>query len=254
MFYIIIPAYNEEKNIGRAVRGLFDTLCGSSPYKGEDRGGGSVRETPPFIPPLIGEGGPYFFRVLVVDDGSEDATARVAEEAGAFVIRHMVNRGQGAALQTGDEYALRRGAESVVHIDADVQFYPADIAPALKIMQDERADAVFGSRFLDNRSKIPFLKKYFVFPVSRAINNLITGVKLTDAHNGFRVLSRKALEKIKITQDGMAHNTEIVSQIKKSGLKFTECPTEVTYAEYGQGIVGGLKILRDLILSFLSKI
>lgn len=227
MIFVVVPAYNEEKSIGRVIRGLFGVARGLT-----QMGDGLTRMS-----------------IVVVDDGSDDATARLAKEAGAQVLSHQVNRGQGAALQTGDEYALKRGAEAVVHFDADGQFNPTDIAAALKIIESGQADAVFGSRFLDNRSKIPFIKKYFILPVSRAVNNFLTGAKLTDAHNGFRALSRKALLKINITQDGMAHNTEIVRQIKKSGLKFTEMPVEVTYAEYGQGIGEGLKILRDIIFN-----
>lgn len=226
MIFVVVPAYNEEKNIGRVVRGLF----------GVEHGLARI------------DGGYARIKVVVVDDGSNDNTSEEARRAGAEVIRHELNRGQGAALQTGDEYALKNGAEIVVHFDADGQFNPLDIAPAVAKIKSGECEAVFGSRFLDNRSKIPFFKRYFVFPTGRLINNFLIGARLTDVHNGFRALSRRALEKIKITQDGMAHNTEITARVKKSGLKFLECPTEVVYSEYGQGIGGGLKILWDLII------
>lgn len=213
---IVVPAYNEEKQIGRVIRGLFE----------------------------------HGYRdVLVVDDGSLDNTAGEASAAGAVVLQHEINRGQGAALQTGDEYAFRKGAQIVVHFDGDGQFNSTDIGGAIEKLSKENLDVVLGSRFLDGRSRIPWLKKYIVLPIAKLVNRMFTGLTLTDAHNGFRVLSRSALEKITIIQDGMAHNSEIVYQIKKNNLKWAEYPVEVKYFEYGQGIWGGVKIIWDLIIS-----
>ncbi len=233
MIFVVVPAYNEEKNIGRVVRDLIKY---------------------------------GYTNIIVVDDGSSDKTGAEARSAGATVLRHPLNRGQGAALQTGDDYILSRGASlrgsedssgsrttAVVHFDADGQFDPADIAPALKLLEEKKLDVVLGSRFLDKRSRIPFFKKYIIFPAGRLINFFLTGLRLSDVHNGFRVLSRRALEQIRITQDGMAHNSEIIAQIKKKNLPFAEQPVAVYYYEYGQGIGGGFKILRDWILSKLIK-
>lgn len=220
MVIVVVPAYNEAESIGRVVRGLFEQ---------------------------------GWQRVIVVDDGSLDDTAKLAAEAGASVLRHEINRGQGAALQTGNEGALVLGAEFIVHFDADGQFSPADIAPALRALQTQGVEVVWGSRFLDGRSQIPWLKKYMILPVSRWVNYLFTGMRLSDAHNGFRILTRRAAEAIAITQDGMAHNSEIVRQIKKNNLKWVEYPVEVRYLEYGQGITGGLKIVGDLLWSRLLK-
>src|SRR3989338_2575583 len=118
MVFIIIPAYNEAKNIGRVISGLFSHGLQN---------------------------------IVVVDDGSTDQTVQIAESAGAVVLRHEVNRGQGASLQTGNNYALAHGASAVVHFDADGQFNPADIAEALAVMKDRNAEVLLGSRFLDNR-------------------------------------------------------------------------------------------------------
>ena len=136
---VIIPAYNEAKSIGRVIRGLFEQ---------------------------------GWKEVVVVDDGSADNTAVVAKEAGAMVFRHLVNRGQGAALQTGDDFALKSGAQWVAHFDGDDQFNPADIGPALEKLKTSHADVLLGSRFLDNRSRLPPLKKFIILPLARLVNYL----------------------------------------------------------------------------------
>ena len=220
MIFIIVPAYNEAKNIGRVISGLFSQ---------------GVQN------------------IVVVDDGSSDSTAAEAQTAGAIVLKHEINRGQGAALQTGNEYALANGASAVVHFDADGQFNPADIAEALAVMKNRNVEVLLGSRFLDNRSQMPWTKKYIVLPVAKLVNSFLTGLKLTDAHNGFRILSRRALEKINISQDRMAHNSEIISLIKLHNLAFTEHPVQVKYFEYGQGVGGGLKIILEILSRFFFE-
>jgi len=218
MLAVIIPAYNEEKKIGRVLRDLFE-----HGYK----------------------------NIIVVNDGSKDDTEKIAREEGALVVTHALNRGQGAALQTGDDYAVLTDVHAVVHYDADGQFDANDISRAFSVFHEGKYDAVLGSRFMDKRSSVPFSKKFLILPVARLINFLLTGVWLTDAHNGFRILSLNALKKIKIQQDRMAHNTEIVRLLKKNNLKFCEYPVKVIYDEYGQNLFGGIKILTDLIKSKL---
>lgn len=220
MISIVIPAYNEEQKIGRVIRGLFEH---------------------------------GWKNVVVVDDGSSDRTSAIARGEGAIVLQHRINRGQGAALETGDQYALRHGAEAVVHFDGDGQFNPTDIRPAIEAFQKSGRAVLFGSRFLDNRSQIPWLKRYVILPIARWIHFVFTGFLLSDAQNGFRILTRRALEQIRITEDGMAHNTEIQALVKDAGLTWLEWPVEVTYHEYGQGFLGGVKILEDLLFRALFK-
>lgn len=220
MIFIVLPAYNEEKKIGRVIRDLFQH---------------------------------GFANVVVVDDGSNDATASEATAAGAVVLHHLINRGQGAALQTGNEFALQNGAKIIVHFDADGQFNVNDVNKGIKKLTEENLDIIFGSRFLDERSKVPFLKKHFILPFSRIINNWITGLKLSDVHNGFRIMHRRAAEKINITQDQMAHNSEIPRLVKEYNLKYGELPVEVLYFENGQGVSGGFKILWDLLIAKANK-
>jgi len=213
MFFAIIPAYNEEDRISGVIEGL--------------RG--------------------HVDRVVVVDDASVDCTVQRAQKAGATVLRHKINRGQGAALQTGHAYARKHGAEHVIHFDGDGQFDVLDIGPALRRLKKSGVDVVLGSRFLDNRSNMPWFKKNILHPIGRVINKLFSGLHLSDVHNGFRVLNKKALEKIVITQDRMAHATEIPALIKKHNLSYIEFPVKVTYHEYGQRASGGVQVLKDLI-------
>ena len=213
--WIIIPAYNEDKNIGRVVRGLFQH---------------------------------GWRNVVVVDDGSQDETARMARKEGAVVVRHKLNRGQGASLQTGNEFALACGADQIVHFDGDNQFDPADVQKAVDYLNQNKLDVVLGSKMLEKNSNIPFLKKYCIVPVAKVINFILTGVWLSDVHNGFRVLTARACEGISITHSGMAHNSEIILKIKKNKFKFAEIPVNVSYHEFGQNVFGGFKILFDWVI------
>ncbi|OGY89713.1 MAG: hypothetical protein A2927_00145 [Candidatus Komeilibacteria bacterium RIFCSPLOWO2_01_FULL_45_10] len=197
-----------------------------------------------FLERVINSVKPYG-QVVVVDDGSTDNSREIAQSAQAIVLKHRLNRGQGAALETGDLYALREGAEIVVHFDADGQHQAAEIPRLIEPILKGEANVVFGSRFLKSDDFTPFLKKWLILKPAILFQNLLLGVKLTDAHNGFRALSRKALELIRITQDGMAHASEIVEKVKLNGLKYREVPVTVLYNDFGQGFGGGLKILAD---------
>ncbi len=189
--------------------------------------------------------------VVVVDDGSPDRTGAEAEAAGARVIRHVLNRGQGAALATGLAYALARGADVVVTFDADGQHDPEDI-PALTgpILRGE-ADVALGSRFLDGRSNPPPLRRALL-AAARVLTNFSTGVRLTDAHNGLRAFSREAASRIRIRQDRMAHASEITAEIGRLKLSRVEVPVRIRYTpeslRKGQSGLGAVRILFDLLL------
>jgi len=156
-------------------------------------------------------------------------------------------------LETGHEYARQLGADYVLHFDGDGQFCVEDIVPALTKLQETNSDILFGSRFLDKRTKLPFFKRYVLLPIGRLVNKLFGVVDLHDSQNGFRILNKHALEKIKITQNRMAHATEIMGLTKEHNLKFVEFPVQVIYHEYGQGAGGGVKIVRDLLLGKFLK-
>jgi len=197
-----------------------------------------------------------FPKIVCVDDGSRDGSGEVAEAAGAAVVRHPVNLGQGAALQTGIDYALTDTAtQYVVTYDADGQHQLDDVEVMLGRIRQGDAKVVFGSRFLDERTKPSALKK-LVLRAAVAYTNATTGTRLTDAHNGLRVLDRDVAARIDITQNRMAHASEIVSQIGSmrfdgEQVRYAEEPVHILYTDYsrakGQSLLNSINILAELI-------
>jgi polyprenyl-phospho-N-acetylgalactosaminyl synthase len=190
--------------------------------------------------------------VVVVDDGSPDGTAAEAEAAGAIIVRHLVNRGQGAALQTGIDYCLLRGASTIVTFDADGQHRVEDIAALLAALDRDNVDIVVGSRFLAGvRSEIPTLRR-LLLRTAALVMRFTSRVHLTDAHNGLRAMRRRAAERIRITLDGMAHASEIIDQIYLQDLRVAEVPVVIHYSEYsrrkGQSGFAAIRILFDYLL------
>lgn len=192
-----------------------------------------------------------FVNVVCIDDGSRDESGSVARSAGARVVTHPINLGQGAALQTGFDYALTHGAQYVVTFDADGQHRVADAVAMVDRARRDDIAIVFGSRFLDNRTKPGLLKK-IVLKTAVTITNWSTKTKLTDAHNGLRVIRQDALKQIRLKQDRMAHGTEIIVQLGRTGLPYAEQPVEVLYTDYskakGQSLLNSVNILIDLII------
>jgi glycosyltransferase involved in cell wall biosynthesis len=215
--YLIIPAFNEAPVIRQVLESLL----------------------------------PLGHSLILVDDGSSDDTARIAASLPVIVIRHAVNLGQGAALETGMELARRLSADYVVHFDADGQHDGLEIENLLKPLIAGECDVVFGSRFMSERPPGLGLLKRMTLRAGRWINYWLTGILLTDAHNGFRAMNRNALEKIRFTQSGMAHATEILSYVKKYGLRYREVPVHIRYTDYskkkGQGILESVNILFHLL-------
>ena len=222
--FCVIPALNEEENIKKVV--------------------GAVK-------PLVDE-------VVVVDDGSTDGTASKARTAGAVVLRHLFNCGQGAALETGNQYSLRRGADVIMHFDADGQFSVEDIPAIIEPLAKGEAEAVLGSRFLGKESNMPLFKKKVIMPIGRLVNKFLLEVELSDPQCGFRALTSSAWRKIAIGQKGMAHASEILSKIIRNKIKIKEVPVGVAYHRAGQGVfggrgagAGGIRVIKDLLLAKL---
>jgi polyprenyl-phospho-N-acetylgalactosaminyl synthase len=215
--FIVIAAYNESKSISKVVSSL--------KHAGYDN-------------------------VVVVDDGSRDGTSKTALDAGAIVLHHIVNRGQGASLKTGMEYALRNGADIIVHFDADGQHRVEDLKAMIAPVKSGQVDITLGSRFLKS-VKMPFFRR-LTLKIGVFVMWLFYGVKMTDAHNGFRVMNRKAAESIKITSDRMEHASQIVEEVHRRHLRFKEVPITILYTDYSLqhghgGIVQAFKVFFKML-------
>ena len=217
--FVVVAAYNEDKRISKAISDLK-----SHGYQ----------------------------NIVVVNDGSRDRTKEAALASGATVLTHPVNLGQGAALRTGIRYALKAGAGIIVTFDGDGQHQAGEISRLIKPIIEGKADAALGSRFISKgaavnipRSRKLFLKAGVVF------TRLISRIKVTDTHNGFRALSRKAASKIEIKINDMAHASEILDEIHKKGIRFVEVPVTITYSEEslskGQKTSNAVKIVIRMI-------
>ena len=226
--WIIIPAYNEEKVIASVLK--------------------EFRDLP--------------YQVVVVDDGSRDATRTAAlgvpMRFPVIVLRHLVNLGQGAALRSGIQFALRQpNAQQIVTFDADGQHHPADIAALLSAAQSDGVEVVLGSRFLpgSQRENMPASRSAAI-KLAVVFTRLTTGLPLTDAHNGLRLFSRAAAARLQLTQNGMAHASEILSEVARLRLPYREAPVTVTYTEYsrskGQSLWNSFNILWELITGWLK--
>jgi glycosyltransferase involved in cell wall biosynthesis len=194
--------------------------------------------------------------VVVVDDGSEDDTAQRARAAGACVLTHFVNRGQGAALQTGITYALAQGAEFIITFDADGQHDVADLAALVSPIARGEAEISLGSRFLSVREKIPATRRLILF-LAVLFMRVTSRVRLSDAHNGLRAFSRRAAHMLDLKLDRMAHASEIVDQIVASGLPYVEVPVRIRYTDYslkkGQKSTAALRVAFDYLMGRLIR-
>ncbi len=193
-----------------------------------------------------------FSQVVCVDDGSTDDSAAAATVAGAVVVRHPANLGQGAALQTGIEFALScpQQFRFFVTFDADGQHRVEDAVALLDRARLGTSDVVLGSRFLTPTGQVPFVRR-LVLRGAVAFTRVTTGLALTDAHNGLRVLNRAAATAMKLRLTGMAHASEILEVIAREQLTYSELPIEVLYTDYsrakGQSSVNALNIVFDLM-------
>lgn len=166
--------------------------------------------------------------VVVVDDGSRDNAALQARELGAWVLRHPVNCGQGAALQTGFDFALARGAKVVVTFDSDGQHDAEQIADLVGPVDRGECDVALGSRFLGSTVGMT-LTRWMVLKAGVLFTRFFAGIRVTDTHNGFRALSRSALMRVRIRENRMAHASELLHKIQRAGLRYREVPVTITY-------------------------
>ncbi|WP_231885498.1 MULTISPECIES: glycosyltransferase family 2 protein [Kocuria] len=216
--WIVMPVYNEAQVVG----GVLENLRRTFPH------------------------------VVCVDDGSRDDSARICREAGAVVVQHPINLGQGAALQTGFEYALQDPEmDCVVTFDSDGQHRVIDAYDMVQRIRSGEAEVVLGSRFLDDRTQVSPLKR-FVLRTAAFVSKFTSGMDLSDAHNGLRAIDRGTLGKIHLKQNRMAHASEIVNQFAQIQPRWVEHPVEIIYTEYskgkGQSLLNGVNILTELFV------
>jgi glycosyltransferase involved in cell wall biosynthesis len=191
------------------------------------------------------------YRVVLVDDGSQDDTGAIAMQHPVWVLRHRINCGQGAALQTGIDFALEQGAEIIVTFDADGQHSPNEIETLIEPVQLGQVDVVLGSRFLGRAVGLRW-SRWLVLKLGVLFTRLVSGIRVTDTHNGLRAFSRRAARRIRITQDRMAHASEILDRIRQEDLRFCEAPVTIRYSEAtlakGQSSWNALKIAGEFLL------
>jgi polyprenyl-phospho-N-acetylgalactosaminyl synthase len=194
--------------------------------------------------------------IVVVDDGSKDNGYEIVKKnTNAIITKHIINRGQGAALQTGIEIAIEKRAKYIVHFDSDGQHDVKDIEHMLNTLIEGKYDIVLGSRFLKENT-IP-LKKRIVLKGAIIFTYILSGIWLTDVHNGIRVMTVETAKKLNIQHDRMEHASEILDKIKVLDLKYTEVPVTIHYTKYsmskGQSIFNSINIAYKLISSKLKE-
>mgnify|MGYP000852721200 FL=1 len=221
--YITIPMYNDEKMILNVIKDL-------------NKAG--------------------YHNIVVVDDGSKDNGYEVVKKnTDAIITRHIINRGQGAALQTGMEVAIDRGAKYIVHFDSDGQHDVKDLDHMLETLIKGKYDIVLGSRFM-GENKIP-LKKRIILRLGIIFTFLLSQIWLTDVHNGLRVMTAQTAKKLDLQHDRMEHASEILDKVKSLNLKYKEVPVTIHYTDYsqakGQKISNSINIAIKLISSKLKE-
>jgi polyprenyl-phospho-N-acetylgalactosaminyl synthase len=210
----------------------------------------------PVIAQVIADARTRFPNVVVVDDGSSDGTPERALAAEAVVLRHPVNLGQGAALQTGIIYALRQGAAVIGTLDADGQHCAVDLERMAEALLESGADVALGSLPLCLADGLPFARRLALM-LAVAFTCWTTGLRLTDVHNGLRVFTASAARQIRITQNGMAHASEILDEIARLGLRYIEVPVSVRYTGYslakGQRIGDAIRIIGEIFVGKVAR-
>lgn len=222
--YVVVPAFNEAAVIDKVL----EDLMGILPAR----------------------------QIIVVDDGSFDNTGAIARKFDVITLRHLINRGQGAALATGIEFALRQGAEVIVTFDGDGQHRASEIPELVQPIRDGKADVVLGTRFAGKKASGIGKSRTLVLKLGVIFTRIVSGIKVSDCHNGFRAFSRHAAQQIRINQDGMTHASELLDEIVRNRLHYIELPVHVCYNDYtrqkGQkstnAVVLGIKFLISRLL------
>jgi glycosyltransferase involved in cell wall biosynthesis len=211
--FVIIPAHNEETTIGEVIK-----------------------KTKKYVPSN---------RIVVVDDGSNDKTAEKAEKNNVAVLRHVVNLGKGAALKTGCEYAISKGADVLIAMDADGQHKPQDIPRLLRALKDK--DIVFTYRAF-NSHEMPLILRFGNWFI-QLVSNMLFEIKIEDTQCGFRAFTKEAYKKIKWSVSDYSVESEIIAKTGKNHLKFVQVPIETTYTDKYKGttVIDGIRIVLNML-------
>lgn len=221
--YIVVPAYNESPVIKSAISSIK-----SAGYS----------------------------NIIIVDDGSNDNTLNIVKQTGVLCFHHKINRGKGAAVKTGIEAARRQGADIIVTMDGDGQHDANDIKKLVKPIKDDACDVALGTRTI-NTSVMP-LHKVIANKAGNTITWLLNGLWVTDSQSGFRAFSRLAANTINTQSSHYEYESEVIREIKKHNLRFSEVPIKVNYTKYStnkqhkQDLTNGLKTLYKLIWDKIS--
>jgi glycosyltransferase involved in cell wall biosynthesis len=238
---ILIPAYNE----GRRLDNTLEAIAGSL-----------LRLKNKASLPL------EMTAIVVVDDGSDAPIQLRAREKRdnpqVWLLRHSVNLGQGAVLCTAIAFARDQlRARLFVTMDADGQHDPEDLPSLLHALIDHDADIAFGNRFAGNTHQMPTSRR-ILLKAATAFERAISGLNLSDAHNGYRAFSIRAAMLMDLQQNRMAHATEIKQIVRRHNLRYCEVPVSIDYSsetlEKGQRASGSLVILRDLLSAYLFRV
>jgi len=196
----------------------------------------------------------YFKNIVVVDDGSTDNTFENVLKLGVLSVKHPINLGQGASIQTAITVALSSypECEFFITFDADGQHSVDSAIEMLNLIQSQNCDVVLGSRFIHKESngQMP-QKKKFILKLGILFTRLDTGLKVTDTHNGLRVMNKRFAKSLNLKQNGMAHASEILAHIKSSKATWIEAPAEIFYTDYskkkGQSVLNAVNILTEMM-------
>ena len=215
---VLIPAYNESLYIKKVIKG-----CKK-----------------------------FFENIIIIDDGSNDKTSEIVGDFDDIrIIKHCINCGQGTAISTGIQFFLNNtNLEYLITIDADSQHDPSDAFKMLEYALKNNCEVVIGSRFLVNKNSSIPIRRGFALKLAILFERLFYGFKLTDAHNGLRVLSREACKTLNyLYASGMAHATEIPSRLYKAGYYLNEFPCKINYTldKESTSLISSLNIISDLI-------
>lgn len=219
---IVIPVYNESRNIIPVIE-----KCKQAGYAS----------------------------IIIINDGSTDHTKELAEKCNVHVISHLINRGQGAAIQTGIQAALSLGADYIVTMDGDQQFDPQDISKILAPLIAGEAEVIIGSRFKQKNS-IPFIRRFFNL-IANCLTFSLSGIYVSDSQSGFKGFNKKAAAQIEIHTSGYEFCTEIIREISYLGLTYKEVPVNVYYSQEsmqkGQNLANGFKTAAKLLVRSLMN-